>query len=929
MEETKQDLTIILQSIGDGVISTDPNGAVAFMNPVAEALTGWSRADAVGKPVETVFRIVGEKTREPLENPLSKVLEGAAGEALPHPALLIAKDGTERPVADSAAPIRDHRGEITGAVLVFRDRSEPRRVERLLETRLNLFEFAATAPDLDALLAHALDEICALVDSPIGFYHFVEDDQKTLSLQQWSIRTVKEFCRAEGKGTHYGIDRAGVWADCVRRKRPVIHNDYPSLPQKKGLPDGHAEVIRELAVPILRGDPVVAVLGVGNKPTNYTEKDAETVSYLADVTWQIVDKKRSEERLKENEALFRSIFDDHAAVKLIIDPDTGRIIDANRAAQRYYGWPKDRIQRMRIQDINVLSPEEVKREMDRARRLKEMPFEFRHRHADGSVSDVEVFSSRIVVHGKDLLHSIVHDVTERKRAERMLQESEARYRDLFENAPIGIFSTTSQGKVVSVNAAMARMLGIASPQKAAARGAGFETELYANPEDRKRFLAVLGEKGRVENFGYEARTADGRTVWLSMNARIAVKGEDGTFVIEGFATDLTAQRKLEEQFRQAQKMESMGRLAGGVAHDYNNMLSVILGFAELALERVPASEPLHEDLQEIHRAATRSAEVTRQLLAFARKQTNSPKVIDLNATVEGMLKMLRRLIGEDIDLAWLPGDAVWPVLMDPSQIDQILANLCVNARDALADIGKITIETGRAAFDRAYCDAHPGFIPGDFSLLAVSDNGCGMDKETRKNLFEPFFTTKGVGRGTGLGLATVYGIVKQNNGFINVYSEPGKGTTFKIYFARHEGDAAAHPKEDTDRPPGSRGETVLVVEDEAPILNMSRTMLRRLGYTVLTAGTAEEATSLVKAYDGEIHLLITDVVMPEMNGRDLAERLRALRPGLKALFMSGYTANAIAHHGVLEEGVQFIQKPFSVKELAVKVREALETDQAS
>ncbi len=381
---------------------------------------------------------------------------------------------------------------------------------------------------------------------------------------------------------------------------------------------------------------------------------------------------------------------------------------------------------------------------------------------------------------------------------------------------------------------------------------------------------------------------------------------------------------LQDQFLQAQKMESVGRLAGGVAHDFNNMLGVIFGHTEMAMEQVDPAHPIYSDLQEIRKAAERSADLTRQLLAFARKQTVAPKVLDLNETVAGMLKMLQRLIGEDIHLAWLPGINPWPVKIDPSQLDQIFANLCVNARDAIAGVGKITIETGNVIFDEAYCTDHMGSVPGEYALLAVSDDGCGMDKNVLSNLFEPFFTTKGVGKGTGLGLATVYGIIKQNNGYINVYSEPERGTSFKIYLPRHMGEEQQPPMEGTQKQALRGQETLLLVEDEPAILNMSKLMLEKQGYQVLAAGTPGEAIRLAGEHTGEIHLLLTDVVMPETNGRDLADKMLSIFPNIKCLFTSGYTADVIAHHGVLDEGVQFIQKPFSRKDLAAKVREALD-----
>lgn len=382
--------------------------------------------------------------------------------------------------------------------------------------------------------------------------------------------------------------------------------------------------------------------------------------------------------------------------------------------------------------------------------------------------------------------------------------------------------------------------------------------------------------------------------------------------------------RLEAQLHQAQKMESVGRLAGGVAHDFNNMLQAILGNVDLLLSETTEDSPARDCLQEIRNCATHSANLTRQLLAFARRQTIAPKVLDLNEVVEGLLKMMRRLIGEDIRLIWQPDTALWHVKVDPTQIDQVLANLCVNARDAIQGVGTVTVETGNATLDEAACEQRAGLVPGDYVWLTVSDDGCGMSKEVLGRLFEPFFTTKPMGEGTGLGLATVYGVVNQNNGLINVYSEPGKGTTFKIYLPRHDGPKEGVGNAKAAETARSAGETVLVVEDEPAILVPARRALERLGYLVLVACSPVEAIQLVKVHAGPIHLLITDVVMPEMNGRDLSRELLALRPGLKCLFMSGYTANIIAHRGVLDEGIHFIQKPFSMSDLAVRVRAALE-----
>ena len=382
--------------------------------------------------------------------------------------------------------------------------------------------------------------------------------------------------------------------------------------------------------------------------------------------------------------------------------------------------------------------------------------------------------------------------------------------------------------------------------------------------------------------------------------------------------------RLQAQLLQAQKMETVGRLAGGVAHDFNNMLQAILGHAEIASMMLEEDHLAQKHLKRVQHSAQRSANVVSQLLAFARKQTVSPKVLDLNDTVSGMLKMLKRLIGEDIDLAWVPSHQLWKVKIDPTQVDQILVNLVVNARDAIVGVGRITIETRKVVLDDSYCAEHPECIPGEYAQLAVSDNGAGMSQEVLTKLFEPFFTTKEVGKGTGLGLSTVYGIVKQNNGFIEVNSEPGKGTTFKIKLPRFEAEVADVQPESKEEPVRGGTETVLLVEDEELILDIVRQALEGLGYRVLVARKPSRAIQIAGEQSGDIHLLMTDVVMPEMNGRELAERISAIKPGLKFLYMSGYTANVIAHHGVLDEGLNFIHKPFSVKDLSRKVREALD-----
>lgn len=545
---------------------------------------------------------------------------------------------------------------------------------------------------------------------------------------------------------------------------------------------------------------------------------------------------------------------------------------------------------------------------------------YRYLRQDGQYADVEdrAHISRDSNGGPVRMVGAMLDITERNRADERLRTLSA----AMEQSSALVMITSSQGNIEYVNPQFTRVTGF-TLEEVRGRNPRFLKSGDKTPADYRGLWETI-MSGRDWHGEFQNKKKDG-TLYCeqaSISPMRNAAGEITHFI--SVREDVTAHKALEAQLFQAQKMETIGRLAGGVAHDFNNMLQVIGSYAEIAMMNIDSTHALYNYLLQIREATRRSADLTRQLLAFARKQAISPVVLDLNDTVSGMLKIIRRLIGEDIELAWMPGGGGWLVKIDPSQIDQVLVNLTVNSRDAMQGTGKITIETTSAVFDDAYCGLHTGFLSGEYVMLAVSDNGSGMTRETVAHLFEPFFTTKGLGKGTGLGTATVYGIVKQNKGFINVYSEPGVGTTFKIYLPRFvaEGAAAHAPRVEVLPPHGT--ETVLIVEDEAAILELARLMLEGLGYTVLTAGNPREAIRVAGDVKGEIHLVVTDVVMPEMNGRELVQSISVLRPGLKYLFMSGYMANVIAHHGVLDEGVRFIQKPFSLLDLARKVRETLE-----
>jgi two-component system, cell cycle sensor histidine kinase and response regulator CckA len=518
---------------------------------------------------------------------------------------------------------------------------------------------------------------------------------------------------------------------------------------------------------------------------------------------------------------------------------------------------------------------------------------------------------------------IFEDITERKKAE-ITTGIMKRSIDLASDAA---FWTDSEGRFIYINDAACKSVGYSRGELMNMHISIVSPGVSGNWNER---WGQIREKGTVQ-FETVHRRKDGTEFPVEVTSTYV--DLDGQSYICAFARDIAERKraeeekaKLTEQLLQAQKMESIGRLAGGVAHDFNNMLGVILGHAEIALEELDPEHPIYADLTEILKAGRRSADLTRQLLAFARKQTVQPRILNLNETIAGMSRMLERLIGENIVLDWRPGKSLWPIKMDPSQLDQILANLCVNSRDAITGTGRIMLETDNVSLDMEYTASHPGSIPGDYVRLIVKDNGSGMESNIISQIFEPFFTTKNVGLGTGLGLATTYGIVKQNSGYIDVYSEPGQGTAFFIFLPRHT-EIDAEGLEASTEPIKGNNQTILLVEDEPAILRLTARMLKQQGYSVLPAHSPGEAIQIARKYDGDIHVLVTDMILPEMNGRELADSLMKIYPSIKRLFISGYTANVIAHQGVLEAGIHFLQKPYNSKELTAKLQEVLSAKQ--
>ncbi len=656
------------------------------------------------------------------------------------------------------------------------------------------------------------------------------------------------------------------------------------------------------------------------------------LALVSALTWALVARSLALRQWHRSEQRYQELTQHADSIILRMDR-LGRVTFVNEYAERFFGYARDEIIGRSV--VGTIVPERSTTDDDLGAMIANicrLPSQFAHNENENMRRNGErvwvAWTNHPVVDSRGEVTEVLcigNDVTSQRQAAAALRDSEHRYRALFEAALDAILLLSDQ-RCVDCNPRALTLFGGSREQLLGARLASLLLD-ESVVTGRLGELVAAVRQGESQSFSCRALRLDGAAFDADVQlSPVTISGEPHVLA---WVRDMTEHNRrerehatLQAELLQAQKMESVGRLAGGVAHDFNNMLTVIIGDTEVALSETQPESRLRALLMDILGAAERSSDLTRQLLAFARKQPVRPRVLDLNGTVEGMLRMLRRLIGEDIELVWKPGPRLHAICMDPIQLDQILANLVVNARDAITETGVVTIETHQVDHGEVAL-RHPGLADGEYVVLQIADNGTGMDEATQAQLFEPFFTTKETGKGTGLGLATVYGIVQQNHGFIDVTSEPGHGTLFRIGLpAVADGAVAAEElAEDTLR--GSA--TVLLVEDEAAILSLGKAGLERQGYAVLTAQSPSEAIALVHRHTGPIDLLVTDVVMPGMNGRQLADHLVQLRPELRVLYVSGYPADAIAHRGVLDPGVQFLQKPFTARDLARKVQQALKS----
>jgi PAS domain S-box-containing protein len=675
-----------------------------------------------------------------------------------------------------------------------------------------------------------------------------------------------------------------------------------------------------LGVPLQTSEGVIGVLAVQSYSEDrpYTRSDLALLTFVSKNIALAIERKQHEESLS-----FTQFAVDHIADAVFWMDSDGRLIYVNRAACHSLGYSREELLSMTVHDFDTSFPKVAwPKQWDVLKKHGTIKLESQHRRKDGKTFPVEVLGNFLEYDGREYNCSFAWDITDRKLAEEALRRSEEKFRSLFEDSQDAIFISTPDGRMEDANMAAVKLFGFSSREEFLQ--VDMTRDLYRDAATREEFLQRLSSEGFVKDYELELTTKQGKSLLAVATASVARDDHGRIVAFRGILRDDTERRELERQLRQAQKMEAVGQLAGGVAHDFNNLLTGITGFTQLVVGRLAPDSAEAADLHKSLEMADQAAALTKQLLAFSRRQPLEVKVLSLNTLIGDTLSMLERLIGESIELRFMPAPEIGNVRVDPGQIELVLFNLTINARDAMPEGGTLTFETSDVELDAEYCAVHPHVTPGKFVMITATDTGSGIDRDTQRHIFEPFFTTKGVGEGTGLGLATVYGIIKQHSGSVEVYSEPGEGTTFKLYFplVAELADDVAGSTSLGFAPRGN--ETILLVEDEDAVRAVARRGLEMLGYRVLEAAHPERAEELFLANSDRIDLLLTDVVMPEMNGPTLHQKLVEKKGPLPVLFMSGYPQNAVSQNGKLDPDKPFIPKPFTPAQLAEKVRQVLQ-----
>ncbi|MEW6208065.1 MAG: PAS domain S-box protein [Acidobacteriota bacterium] len=836
------------------------------------------------------------------------------------------KDGSPVWVLESVSLLTDESGAPAGAQGTIIDITERKRAEELLQTRAlqqaavaELGQRALSGVNLSALMDETVTLAARCLDVEYCKVLELLPDSRSLILRSgvgWKEGLVGQATVGAGKDSQAGFT--------LLSNEPVIVENLATDSRFSGPPllICHG-VVSGLSVIIPGQTKPFGVIGAHTtRRRKFTLDEANFLQALANVLAEAIERKQAEEEIHKGRLWLEAIFE--ASRDGIIVEENETIVYANRSYAALNGY--DRIDEVIGKPLSLFnSPQDNDRMLDYGRRRlrgEAAPslYEFKGVKKDGSLIDLEAAVSVFDIGTKSYIVTTVRDITERKRAEGRLRAAEEKYRSIIHNAVYGIYLSSPEGRFLEVNPALVSMLGYDSAGELMALD--ISRDIFLDSRERERLMKYWNE-GSFEGIEARWKRKDQSTIIVRLSGRAIRNDEERLEAFEVIVEDITERRSLEEQLRQSQKMEAIGRLAGGVAHDFNNLLTAINGYADIIIGKLPGDNPLHQDAEEIRKAGKRAATLTGQLLAFSRRQMLQTRVLNLNSVINDSIKMLRRMIGEDVELITRLDDDLALVRADPGQIEQVIMNLAVNARDAMPQGGTLTIETANTLIDESYTRKHVSTRLGRYVRLKVNDTGCGMDEEICLRIFEPFFTTKERGKGTGLGLSTVYGIVKQSGGHITVNSQPNKGTTFRILLpmVEEKTDEAGAPAAHRAHPPKG-SETILVVEDEEAVRKLTRIILSVGGYTVLEAANGREAIEMCS--QRSVDLLLTDVVMPQMSGRELVEKVSIICPQMKVLYMSGYTDDAMIRHGVLDAGVPLLQKPFTPEALSQKVREVLD-----